>query len=403
MKKILTAVIILALVGFMAYRLYANKEKNAQEVAIVAQKEAQVAVRAAKVTQENVSDLFTANGTFVAEQDLNVSSETGGQIVKIYVKEGDYVKAGQVLATTKADRTNVQLDNARAVLETAKSDLKRFESAYQTGGVTARQLEQAQLQVKNAQANYNSAAIISGDTSVRSKISGIVSSKEVEEGQTVAASISAPTLFKIAKNIKRMQVEVNVDEADIGQVKVGQRVSFTVDAYPQEEFVGRVTQVRLSPTTSSNVVTYKVIVEAENPDEKLKPGLTATIAIYTNELKDVTIVPAKAINFTPDTDVLMQYYAQKDITAEAPKVQHGRGKNKYVWVVNADGSLAQKTVTIGSNDGINVQVVSGLTVGEKVATSLQGSAPQIAGGDSKSSNSSPFMPKRPTRNNSKAK
>ena len=120
-----------------------------------------------------------------------------------------------------------------------------------------------------------------------------------------------------------MQVEVNVDEADIGQVKVGQRVSFTVDAYPQEEFVGRVTQVRLSPTTSSNVVTYTVIVEAENPDEKLKPGLTATIAIYTNELKGVTIVPAKAINFTPDTDVLLQYYAQKGITAEVPKVQHG--------------------------------------------------------------------------------
>ena len=164
------------------------------------------------------------------------------------------------------------------------------------------------------------------------------------------------------------------------------------------------TQVRLSPTTSSNVVTYTVIVEAENPDEKLKPGLTATIAIYTNELKGVTIVPAKAINFTPDTDVLLQYYAQKGITAEVPKVQHGKGKQKYVWVVNTDGSLAQKAITIGSNDGINVQVVSGLNVGEKVATSLQGNRPQVAGGDSKSNdNSSPFMPKRPNRNNSKAK
>ena len=216
--------------------------------------------------------------------------------------------------------------------------------------------------------------------------------------------MSAPTLFKIAKDIKRMQVEVNVDEADIGQVKVGQRVSFSVDAYPQEEFVGRVTQVRLSPTTSSNVVTYTVIVEAENPDEKLKPGLTATIAIYTNELKGVTIVPAKAINFTPDTDVLLQYYAQKGITAEVPKVQHGKGKQKYVWVVNTDGSLAQKAITIGSNDGINVQVVNGLNVGEKVATNLQGDRPQVAGGEKNSNdNSSPFMPKRPNRNNSKAK
>ena len=173
MKKILIAVVILALGGGMAYRLHANKQKNAEEVAIVAQQEAQVAVRAAKVTQENISDLFSANGTFVAAQDLNVSSEMGGQIVQIYVKEGDFVREGQVLARTKADRTNVQLENAKAVLETAKADLKRFESAYQTGGVTAQQLEQVRLQVTNAQANYNSAAILSGDTAVKSKNSSM--------------------------------------------------------------------------------------------------------------------------------------------------------------------------------------------------------------------------------------
>ena len=243
-----------------------------------------------------------------------------------------------------------------------------------------------------------------GYANIYSPINGIILSKEVEEGQTVAASMSAPTLFKIAKDIKRMQVEADVDEADIGQVKVGQRVSFTVDAYPQEEFSGKVTQVRLSPTTTSNVVTYTVIVEAENPDEKLKPGLTATIAIYTNELKGVTIVPAKAMNFTPDIDLLMQYYAQKGINAPMPKVQHGKGKNKYVWVVNTDGSLAQKAITIGSNDGINVQVVSGLSVGEKVATNLQSNRPQVAEGEKNNDDSgSPFMPKRPRRDNSKAK
>ena len=184
---------ILALGGGLAYRLHANKQKNAEEVAIVAQQEAQVAVRAAKVAQENVSDLFSANGTFVAAQDLNVSSEMGGQIVQIYVKEGDFVHEGQVLARTKADRTNVQLENAKAVLETAKADLKRFESAYQTGGVTAQQLEQVRLQLSNAQANYNSAAIVSGDTAVKSKISGIISSKLVEEGAMVGAG---QALFK---------------------------------------------------------------------------------------------------------------------------------------------------------------------------------------------------------------
>ena len=208
MKKILIAVVILALGGGMAYRLHANKQKNAEEVAIVAQKEAQVAVRAAKVTQENVSDLFSANGTFVAAQDLNVSSEMGGQIVQIYVKEGDFVREGQVLARTKADRTNVQLENAKAVLETAKADLKRFESAYQTGGVTAQQLEQVRLQVTNAQANYNSTAIVSGDTAVKSKISGIVSSKQVEEGTMVGAG---QVLFNVV-NIDNLKLKITVDE-----------------------------------------------------------------------------------------------------------------------------------------------------------------------------------------------
>ncbi len=217
MKKVITIVVIVALMGLMAFRLYSNKQKNAEEVAIVAQKEAQVAVRAAKVAEEKVADLFTANGTFVAEQDLNVSSEMGGQVIKIYVKEGDFVRAGQVLAQTKADRTNVQLDNAKAALETAKSDLKRFESAFQTGGVTAQQLEQARLQLKNAQANYNSAAIASGDTAIRSKINGIVTSKEVEEGTLVAAG---QTLFNVV-NIDNLKLKITVDESQVGQLKVG--------------------------------------------------------------------------------------------------------------------------------------------------------------------------------------
>ena len=162
--------------------------------------------------------------------------------------------------------------------------------------------------------------------------------------------------------------------------------------------------MRLSPTTTSNVVTYTVIVEAENPDEKLKPGLTATIAIYTNELKSVTIVPAKAMNFTPDIDLLMQYYAQKGINAPTPKVERSRGKNKHVWVLNSDGSIAQQTISIGSNDGINVQVLSGVTVGTEVVTSLANMNPQANTEKKDSGDSgSPFMPKRPRRDNSKAK
>ena len=246
MKKVFTLVAVLAIGGLMAYKLYSNKEKNAQEVAIVAQKEAQVAVRVAQVSQENVSELFSANGTFVAEQDLNVSSEVGGQITKIFVKEGDFVRAGQVLATTKADRTNVQLDNAKAVLENAKADLKRFESAYQTGGVTAQQLEQARLQVKNAQANYNSAAIISGDTSVKSKINGIISSKEVEEGTLVGAG---QTLFNVV-NIDQLKLKVTVDEAQVSRLKVGETVKVKPSS-SSEEVEGKITFI--SPKSNGSL------------------------------------------------------------------------------------------------------------------------------------------------------
>ena len=409
MKKKIKKIIIIALlavVAFVGYQFF-MKEKPTP-----------IILQTDEVTQGDVTTEVTATGSVQPVDEVEVGTQVSGLVSKIYVDYNSQVKKGQLLA--ELDKTNLQENviNATANYNSALNELNYYQQnydrqkkMYSAQVISQQDYEQALYQLNNAKTNVaqrlttlNQAKTNLGYANIYSPIDGIILSKEVEEGQTVAASMSAPTLFKIAKDIKRMQVEVNVDEADIGQVKVGQRVSFTVDAYPQEEFVGSVTQVRLSPTTSSNVVTYTVIVEAENPDEKLKPGLTATIAIYTNELKGVTIVPAKAINFTPDTDVLLQYYAQKSINGEAPKRERSRGKQKYVWVVNTDGTLAQKAVTIGSNDGINVQVVSGLNVGEKVATSLQGNTPRVAGGDSKSSDSSsPFMPKRPSRNNSKAK
>ncbi|WP_454955036.1 efflux RND transporter periplasmic adaptor subunit [Capnocytophaga gingivalis] len=346
MKKILTAVIILALVGFMAYRLYANKEKNAQEVAIVAQKEAQVAVRAAKVTQENVSDLFTANGTFVAEQDLNVSSETGGQIVKIYVKEGDYVKAGQVLATTKADRTNVQLDNAKAILETAKSDLKRFESAYQTGGVTARQLEQAQLQVKNAQANYNSAAIVSGNTSVKSKISGIVSSKEVEEGTLVNPG---QPLFNVV-NIDNLKLKITVDEAQVSKLKVGQ----TIEVKPStssETVEGKI--VFIAPK-SNGALKFPVEILVANKDKKLKAGMYASAQFAgQTEATIALVVPHSAFVGSVSQNKIFKIVAGKD--------DQGKAVPKAELV----------TVKSGRNFGDKVEILEGLVAGDQVITSGQ--------------------------------
>ncbi|WP_311322459.1 efflux RND transporter periplasmic adaptor subunit [Capnocytophaga leadbetteri] len=346
MKKVITTIIILALIGFMAFKLYSNKQKNAEEVAIVAQKEAQVAVRAAQVAEENVSDLFSANGTFVAEQDLDVSSEVGGQIIKIFVKEGDFVTAGQVLAQTKADRTNVQLENAKAALETAKSDLKRFESAFKTGGVTAQQLEQVRLQVKNAEANYNSAAIVSGDTSVRSKISGIVSSKKVEEGAMVGAGTP---LFNVV-NIDNLKLKITVDENQVSKLTLGQTIKIKPSAMTNE-IEGKI--IFIAPKADS-AMKFPVEILVANKDRKLKAGMYATAQLGSEaQSSTALVVPHSAFVGSVSQNKIF-------------KIINGK---------NAEGEdilQAQEiTVKSGRNFGDKVEIISGLTAGEKVIISGQ--------------------------------
>jgi HlyD family secretion protein len=231
----------------------------------------------------------------------------------------------------------------------------------------------------------------------------VILSKAVDVGQTVAASFSTPTLFTIAEDLRQMQVEANVDEADIGNVKIGQRVTFTVDAYQGEEFLGTVTQVRMNATTTSSVVTYKVIVKADNPDEKLLPGLTATISIYTLELKDVLTVSSQAFNFNPDLQMLKTYNAQfsGETPSNGPKMgalpekeQPKSDKHqKNLWVKDSKG-IHPAQVTVGSNDGINTEIISGLKLGDEVAISIGYQAKDmVAKGEG--SSESPFMPKPP--------
>ncbi|MFC2481327.1 MAG: efflux RND transporter periplasmic adaptor subunit [Capnocytophaga granulosa] len=409
MKKILRTTIfalLLAGVGYGVYHFF-FKEKPA---IIVLQKE--------KVEKGDVTTEVTATGSVQPVDEIEVGTQVSGLVSKIYVDYNSQVKKGELIA--ELDKTNLQENviNAQANYSAALNEVSYYQqnynrkkSMYENQIISKADYEQAYYQLHNAKAAVtqrltmlNQAKTNLGYANIYAPIDGVVLSREVEVGQTVAASISAPTLFKIAKDIKKMQVEANVDEADIGQVKVGQRVTFTVDAYPLEEFQGVVSQVRLSPTTTSNVVTYTVIVDAENPEEKLKPGLTATIVIYTNELKGVTIVNNKAINFSPDLTLLAEYYAQKGINASMPQVERSKGKNKHVWVENPDGSLSQKAIVIGSNDGIHVEVVSGLTQGEEVITSLNSFNPSTKATDNQQDGSSPFMPKPPhRRQNSKAK
>lgn len=395
-------VLVAAIVVFFGYKYFTTEKK------------ASIAVQTVKLSKQNVTTSVTATGTVEPVDQVDVGTQVSGIINHIYADYNSPVKKGQLLA--ELDKTNLQesVNNALAQYNASLNELNYYQqnynrqnNMYKSGVISKADYEQAAYQVKNSQetVSQRKTALAQARTNlsyanIYAPIDGIILSREVEEGQTVAASMTTPTLFTIAKDITKMQVEADVDEADIGGVEVGQRVSFTVDAYPQEEFSGRVRQVRLSATTESNVVTYTVIIDADNPEQKLKPGLTATITIFTQELKGTNTIPASAIAFSPDTETLQKYYQQNQIKAKIPEIKTGKNKEKYIWIKNNDGSLSQKQITIGINDGINVQVVSGLTGSEQIVSSLEEQTEAVA--SSSEDGSSPFMPKRPNNNNKKS-
>lgn len=376
-------------------------------------KETKISIQTVKLSKQNITTSVTATGTVEPVDQVEVGTQVSGIINHIYVDYNSQVKKGQLLA--ELDKTNLQesVNNALAQYEAALNELNYYQQNYnrqnnmfRSGVISKADYEQAAYQVKNSQqtVNQRKTALAQARTNlsyanIYAPIDGIILSREVEEGQTVAASMTTPTLFSIAKDITKMQVEANVDEADIGDVKVGQRVSFTVDAYPQEEFNGKVRQVRLAATTESNVVTYTVIIDADNSEQKLKPGLTATVTIFTQELKNINTVPAAAISFSPDTEILQKYYLQNQLTGKVPETKTGKNKEKYIWIINKDKSLSQKQITVGINDGINVQVNNGLTGDEQIVTALDEQQEAVA---KSGSESSPFMPKRPNSNNKKS-
>jgi HlyD family secretion protein len=273
----------------------------------------------------------------------------------------------------------------------SKSDFDDAAFNYQTakGTVTQRYSDLQQAKTNLEYAN------------IYSPIDGVILSRAIDEGQTVAASLSTPTLFTIAQDLKEMQVEADIDEADIGQVKEGQRVEFTVDAYIGETFQGKVTQVRLDPTVTSNVVTYTVVIKADNPDLKLKPGLTATISIFTLELNDVLTAQAKAINFKPTPAQLAAYNEQQNIKVEASNERStdrsstNKENVSVVWVYSSTGEIKSQKVTLGASDGVNVQILEGISEGDKLVYSLEG----VSASKTKTTENSesPFMPTQTTR------
>lgn len=366
-------------------------------------KEEKITFDTAAVAPANIMNSITATGTIEPVTSVTVGTQVSGIVSKLFVDYNSVVKKGQVIA--ELDKTNLmsQLNTAKTQLATAQSQLnyqtanyKRYKTLFEKGLVAADDFDNAKLsytqakeQVASAKEEVQRAQTNLGYATITSPIDGVVLSKSVEEGQTVAASFSTPELFTIAQDLTNMQVVANVDEADIGDVKEGERVSFTVDAYPDDTFEGEVKQVRQEATTSNNVVTYEVVVSAPNADLKLKPGLTANVTIYTAERKGVLSVPSKALRFTP----------QKETVGKMKIVDVANAKNK-VWTIEGNSIVAHK-VNIGMTDGTNTQIVGGIAEGTKVVTGLN-----VMGGEEKmpmeaQGEKSPFAPGPPGKNKRK--
>ena len=351
------------------------------------------------VEMGNISTTVTATGTIEPVTSVEVGTQVSGIVAKIYVDYNSVVKAGQVIA--ELDRTNLlsTLESQRANLTSAESSLayqtanfERFKTLYNKGLISANEFEQARLsyvqaqqQAATARQSVKRAETDLGYATITSPINGVVLSKAVEEGQTVAASFSTPTLFTIAQDLTDMRVIADIDEADIGEVKEGQRVSFTVDAFPNDIFQGAVTQVRQQPTTESNVVTYQVVISAPNADLKLKPGLTANVTIFTLEKNDVLTVSAKALRFAPNEALI----------AEDETIEGCDAKTK-LWVREGKTFKAIPVQT-GVTNGTMTEIVSGIKAGTEVLEDMDfGEQTDMSG--QQQQNKNPFMP-GPRNNN----
>lgn len=364
-----------------------------------------------KVGRTSITNVVTATGTVEPVTEVDVGTQVSGIIDKLYVDYNDVVTAGQLIAEMDKVTLEAELQSATAQLDKSKSEYEYQQKNYARSKVlfekkliSDTEYETATYNYEQAKANYeeSQASMVKVRrnleyATITSPINGVVINKVVEEGQTVAAGFETPTLFTIAADLTKMQIIADVDEADIGSVQDGQRVSFTVDAYPNDVFEGKVEQIRLgessdsstssSSSSSSTVVTYEVVISADNPDLKLKPRLTANITIYTMERNDVLSIPNKALRFIADANMLEPL----GLTVENPTMQAPEGK-RLVWVEEGT-QLKPKAITVGSSNNNVTEVVDGLQEGEIVAVDLSAEVPEItpAAGQERS----PFMPGPP--------
>src|SRR6185312_8662479 len=420
MKRAIIIILILLLAGVAAWYFYFKKEEKP------------VVLQTERPRYGYISKSVTATGTVQPVDTVAVGSQVSGTIKAIYASYNDRVKKGQLLAEldkslflAQVNQFKANLDVAKAALVYQKSTFDRQTLLYNTGAISKAEFENSQNQYSAARAQVESVeAQLTGATknldyaSIYSPVDGVVMTRNVSVGQTVAASFSTPTLFIIAKDITKMQVQAAVSEADIGDVRTGLRATFTVDAYPDMTFSGTVNQVRLEPVISTNVVTYSTIITAPNDDLKLKPGMTANIFIFTKEVDSAMLISAKDLQYKPDVSLARQYVIlpdtidEREVQAEArrsnssnplapPRHRHESSSRRidsapqtgtpaFVWIKKGD-SLIEKKITTGLNNDTKVQVLSGLDPDDEVVGGIE---TQTAGTASGGGVRSPFMPAR---------
>lgn len=389
-KKIILALSVVVVIAILWWALSPKEEVSKVEFVT------------SKVVKGEIGNSITATGTIVPVTEVEVGTQVSGIIDRIYVDYNSVVKKGQLIAEMDKVTLESELLSARAQYDGNKAEYEYQQKLYSRNTVlhekeliSETDYEQSAYNYQRSKSAYeqSSAALAKAErnlsyATITSPIDGVVTSRSVEEGQTVASGFSTPTLFTIAADLTKMQVVADVDEADIANVAEGNYVVFTVDAYPNDEFIGTVKQVRLgstigeTTTTSSNtVVTYEVVISAENPELKLKPRLTANASIYTMFKGDVITVPASALHFTPNAEVAVGYTI---VDCQAPQ---------KVWTLN-DKTFTAIPVEVGLTDGINTEIISGLTEGQEVVTDMNFTellAPKMGASQERS----PFMPQHP--------
>src|ERR1035437_10188964 len=408
-KKILiiiAAVLVIGIVALVALKPFSKKE-------------AVVSFNTVKVEKGDISNTVTATGTIQALKTVNVGTQVSGIILHIYVDFNDHVKQGQMLAKLDETPLRTQLDQSQSAVDQAQSQLHFQEATYNRLKVlydkkliaqndydqALYNYENSKASLANAKSGLDRAKVNLEYATITSPIDGVVLNRAIEEGQTVAASFSTPTLFTIVNDLTQMEVQTSVDEADIGKVKDGQHVQFTVDAYSDLKFEGTVSQVRLQPVTTNNVVTYVVILNAPNPDKKLMPGMTASATIYVEEKTNTLLLSGKAVRFTPDQAYMMKMFSKMRASGSMPKMPAGamagtsgmpqnipagqslKGmpsaaamaamnsdpKTKTVWLKDDKMGIRPSRIKIGIDNGTSVELLSGLKEGDEVVISSGGS------------------------------